>query len=315
MIDSPAQAPFIKLSREEWKTFRKNTPMTISALDVSILHGQVETVSLTEIEEIFLPLMRLLYFHFKAKTSLHHVSDRFLGRPQKKIPFIIGITGSVSVGKSTTSRILKVLLEKWTNQPSVQILTTDSFLYRNTDLEKKGLMDKKGFPESFDKESFLKVLLDLKSGSLNLNIPIYSHQTYDILPDQYQTIDQPDIVIVEGLNIFQPSVIDDNSSASVTTLECMDFSIYVDAKTEDIKGWFLERFMYFRENAKSDTQNFYHQFSMMTDQEAMDFASNIWKTINEVNLNEHILPLKKRANLILSKGKDHQVREILLRMV
>ena len=311
----PLLTPFLKLSRDEWATFRKDTQMTFNAGDVKFLNGQIETVSLSEIKDVYLPLSRLLNMQFNACKDLKKVSSQFLDRPQIKTPFMIGVTGSVSVGKSTTSRILKVLLEKWDNFPRVRIITTDSFLYSNKVLEEKGILDRKGFPESFDSEIFIKFLLGLRSGKQFFKIPVYSHQIYDILPHQFQTIEHPDIVILEGLNLLQISQNAHHSIDDIFVSDILDYSIYIDALSDDIKDWFLERFMFFRDNAKSNDHDFYYQFSKMSEQEAVSFATNIWKTINEVNLYEHILPFRNRAQLILVKEKTHQINEILLNMI
>lgn len=313
MKDTQELSPFLNLSRDEWKKFRKETPMTIAEEDVKELQGQIETVSAVEIEEVYLPLSRLLNLYYNANQELNTVSNRFLEKPQTKVPFVIGITGSVSVGKSTTSRVLKALLEKWEHKPNVQIVTTDGFLFPNDILEKRGLMGRKGFPESFDKAALLKFLSDLKSGKENLRIPIYSHQIYDIIPYQNQTIENTDIVILEGVNILQVDNEDRNPSPRIFISDLMDFSIYVDANPEDVKDWFVERFMLFREKAKYNDKDFYNQFSKMLDQEAMAFANNIWTTINEVNLTDHIFPFRGRANLIIVKGRDHSVKEVMLR--
>ena len=304
MSSIPEREKFRHYSRSEWKMLRSDTLLTIAEEDINALHGQIETVSIAEIEDVYMPLTRILNLLYSEKQKQYNCP--------RKIPFLIGVTGGVSVGKSTTSRAIKTLLERWESKPKVQIVTTDGFLFPNFILQEKGIMDRKGFPESFDKEAITHFLLDLRSGKNHLQIPIYSHQTYDILSDNYQTIESPDIVILEGVNILHIDTKNNFSEQSLMS-DQIDFSIYVDADTEDVKEWFVERFMLFREKAKNNKSDFYYKFSKMLDEEAIAFAGNIWKTINEVNLNDHILPFKSRANLVLVKGENHQVKEVLLR--
>lgn len=301
-----SSSPFLQLSRQEWQRYRQDTPMTLTQEDLEKLHGQIERVSLNEIEEIYLPLSRLLNLYITGRQELHTFTSKFLGHPEPKVPFVIAISGSVSVGKSTTSRILQALLSRWPSHPIVDIVTTDGFLYSKRELEEKGLMERKGFPESYDQERLLQFLYDLKSGKETLKIPIYSHQKYDIEEGVFQTIEKPDIVILEGVNVLQVG-----SRLSISDFS--DFSIYVDAEEKVIKGWYLERFMLFRERANKDPNDFYHRFSQMGDQEALTIATRVWNQINALNLEENILPYRERAHLILEKRKDHSVTKISLR--
>lgn len=304
---------FHQFSRQKWQELNHETPMTIGEADISKLHGQIERVSLVEIEEIYLPLSRLLHLYIHAHKELLTTSNQFLGNTQTSVPFIIGITGSVSVGKSTTSRMIKLLLSKWPNRPKIEIVTSDGFLFTNAELEKRGIMNRKGFPESFDQQKLLYFLQELKSGKSKLEVPTYSHETYDILDDAYQLIDNPDVLILEGVNILQTPMGDDRAKSGLLISDFIDFSIYVEAKTEVIKSWYLDRFLYFVEKAKNNKKDFYHQFTLMPKQNAKKFAENIWTTINEVNLMDNILPSKARAHLILKKDRNHSISKILLK--
>jgi type I pantothenate kinase len=308
-------SPYIKFSRDSWRAFRKGTPMTLSEEDLRYVRGQLEAVSLLEVEEIYLPLSRLLNLYVAATQELYKVTGQFLGHPEPRVPYIIGVAGSVAVGKSTTSRILRELLARWPNHLRVELVTTDGFIYPNAYLEKHELMNRKGFPESYDLRKFIQFLSDLKSGKPELQVPIYSHHDYDILPDEFQIVDRPDIVIVEGLNVLQVSPIKFEQQTRIFVSDFFDFSIYVDAETAIIKNWFLQRFMLFRNKARSDPTAFFYRFANLSDQEAEDFALQVWTEINEANLYENILPFKQRAKLILVKGADHAVHEVFLRKI
>lgn len=307
------RSPYLEFNREIWREFRKDTPLTLSEEDVLQLRGQNEPVSLLEVEEIYLPLSRLLNLYVAAIQELYKVTTKFLGHPEPKVPYIIGVAGSVAVGKSTTSRILKALLSRWPHHPRVELITTDGFLYSNAMLESKGLMERKGFPESYDLRALIQLLSDLKAGKGNLRVPIYSHYHYDIVPNQFNVINQPDIVIVEGLNVLQITKFRINRQPQLFVSDFFDFSIYVDAPTEIIKHWFLERFWIFREKAAQDPHAFFHHIAQWSDREAFDFANKVWTNINELNLYENILPFKQRADLILEKTIDHSVQKVYLR--
>jgi type I pantothenate kinase len=305
-------SPYVYFSRAEWKQYRSDTPLTLTEADLAKLRGFNESVSLTEVADIYLPLSRLLSLYVAAAQQLHQGSSAFLGHSAPKVPYIIGVAGSVAVGKSTTSRILQALLSRWQNHPRVALLTTDNFLYSNRVLEREGLMHRKGFPESFDVRALIHFLLELKSGKPALPVPVYSHEYYDILPDEQEIIDQPDILILEGLNVLQQTI----HAPKVPRLfvsDLIDFSVYVHAETTVIEKWYLDRFLAFRERAKQLPALFFHRFTQMPKRDAYAYAKEVWKTINEANLVENILPYQERARLILTKGEDHSVQAVALR--
>jgi type I pantothenate kinase len=305
---------YLLFDRSTWRDFRRNMPFTLTEEDILKLHGKYEAVSLQEVVEIYLPLSRLLNLYVTAAQELFHVTAQFLGHPEPKVPYIIGIAGSVAVGKSTTSRVLQALLSCWESHPRVEIVTTDGFLYSNTVLETRGLLNRKGFPESYDLKKLVRFLSALKAGENGLEVPIYSHQFYDIT-NEVQVINQPDIVILEGLNLLQNYTPTDRGKRLVFVTDYIDFSIYVDAKTTVIRKWYLDRFMKFRRLAKENPLFYLYQFTKMADHEALEYADQIWQGINELNLEENILPYKDRAKLILSKGEDHAVQAVYLRKI
>lgn len=303
----------LAFTRDEWRHFRSDVPLALTESELAALRGFNDKISLEEAADIYLPLARLINEYVGAAQELYKASSHFLGTDVPKVPYIIGVAGSVAVGKSTTSRILQALLSRWPNSPRVDWVTTDGFLYPNAVLEEKGLMEKKGFPESFDRTRFLDFLMAVKSGEKKVQIPIYSHEKYDIVPNEYKTISQPDILIVEGLNILQTALVNKKPHPQIFISDLIDFSIYVDADIKTIEKWYLDRFMAFRELAKNKTTLFFHQFSTWPDEKALDFAKNIWKTINEKNLLENILPFKYRARLILEKSTNHKIEKVFLR--
>ncbi len=309
MIDSPS--PYLRFSAEEWSELRAFTPLSLSESDLERIRGINVELSLDEVATIYLPLSRLLNLHVGASQELYRASDTFLGRLPAKVPFIIGVAGSVAVGKSTTARVLQALLKRWPDHPRVDLITTDGFLYPNAILEERNLMQRKGFPESYDRRRLLKFISDIKSGLPEVSAPIYSHLTYDIIPDQELVVRQPDIVILEGLNVLQTGTVDEANPAFVS--DYFDFSIYVHAEVEDVRQWYVERFFTLRETAFRDENSFFHRFASLTDDEATETATNIWTSINELNLVENILPTRSRANLILHKGENHKVTDVELR--
>lgn len=307
------KSPYIIMSRREWAEQRRDTPMTLSAHDVERLGGLTEQLSKNEVEKTYLPISRLLNLYVAAAQNLHAVTNRFLGLSQNKMPFIIGIAGSVACGKSTTARVLQALLARWPNHPHVDLLSTDGFLLPNKVLQARNLMDRKGFPESFDTHALLKFLGDVKAGSPNVRAPVYSHFAYDILEEQYITVDRPDILIVEGLNVLQPARMPKNGAAIPFVSDYFDFSIYIDADAKDIEDWYIERFWRLRATAFRDPAAYFHQFALMPEDEAEAMAKETWRTINLKNLKNNILPTRQRADLILRKDKAHMVEEVMLR--
>lgn len=306
-------SPYLSFDRAAWCEYKRDMPMSLTEADVTRLHGHYETISSKEVIEIYLPLSRLLNLYVKAAQELFQVTSQFLGHPEPKVPYIIGISGSVAVGKSTTSRVLQALLSSWSSHPNVDIVTTDGFILPNAELEQKNLTHRKGFPESYNLRLLINFLTDLKAGQKNLTVPIYSHEYYDIT-DQVQTITNPDIVIIEGLNLLQnmPSI---RQKSQVFVTDYIDFSIYVDAQTTTIEKWYLDRFMKFREEARNHPDLFMHQFTQLSDQAAIDYARSVWKEINELNLVQNILPFRERAKLVLHKGPEHAVEQVRLRKI
>ena len=304
---------FLQIPRERWASYRHDTPLTLSPAEVERLKGQNHPVSLEEVESIYLPLSRLLSLFVSASQDLHSVTSRFLGEETGRVPYIIGVAGSVAVGKSTTSRLLQALLSRWPNHPRVEIITTDGYLYPSKYLEEHGLMARKGYPESYDLRALVQFLADLKAGKSALQVPIYSHRIYDIVPNDVQVVDQPDIVIVEGINVLQVGNRKDRRAARLYVSDFFDFSIYVDAQETMISQWYLQRFMMFRDKARDDSQAFFHRFAHLTDEAALDFARGVWTQTNQSNLRKNILPFRERARLILEKGQDHSVEQVWLR--
>lgn len=302
-------SPYVSFERKEWLGFRKNTPLLLDESDLKRLQGFNEVVSMAEVEEIYLPLSRLLNFYVCATQSLQQATNDFLGKPVPKVPYLIGIAGSVAVGKSTTARVLQALLSRWPHHPKVELVTTDGFLYSLAELERRGLLNKKGFPESYDIRALISFLAAIKSGEKNIYAPVYSHHSYDIVPNEQIEVSNPDIVIVEGLNILQTS----STETRVFVSDFFDFTIFVDADIASIKAWFIERVMQFRITAFKEPSAYFHFISNMSESETLRFCENIWQEINEQNLGENILPFKNRARLILFKGPDHAVQRVLLR--
>jgi type I pantothenate kinase len=302
---------FIPFTRAAWSKLRANTPMTLSEAELPSLAGLYDVLSTDEIVEVYLPLSRLLHLHVNASQTLGTVTDAFLDQKPKPRVFIVGIAGSVAVGKSTTSRVLQALLARWPDHPRVEVVTTDGFLFPNKILEERGLMDRKGFPETYDARRLVQFLSELKSGKSEVLAPVYSHQRYDVLSDQTQSIKSAQIVILEGINVLQTS----RPVGRVFVSDFFDFSIYVDAEPEDIERWYIDRFLAFRQSVFTDPTSYFHRFSGLSVQEAQEMARGIWKKINLVNLRENIRPTRERADLILKKGEQHRVTNIHLRRV
>lgn len=306
-------SPYRIYSRAEWAALREDTPMTLTASEVSALRSLHDRLDIAEVEEIYLPLSRLLSMYVAATQRLHRAQQRFLGTEDAKMPYIIGVAGSVAVGKSTTARVLKALLTRWPNVPKVDLVTTDGFLYPNAVLERENLMEKKGFPESYDLPALLRFLTDIKAGRSPVRAPVYSHLTYDVVPNQYVEIDRPDILIVEGLNVLQTGRLPKGGKAIPFVSDFFDFSIYLDADEHVLAKWYVERFLALRHTAFADPKSYFHRYARLSDAEAVATAISIWTRINLVNLHENILPTRQRADLILKKGESHLIEEVALR--
>lgn len=306
-------SPFLYFGVKEWERFKADTPLTLSEDEVFRLRSLNDPVSLDEVQRIYLSLSRLLYSHVEAAQKLFHQRSKFLNLNGNKTPFVIGIAGSVAVGKSTTARILKELLARWPSSPKVDLITTDGFLYSNAELKKRGLMDKKGFPESYDVKEVLRFLSNIKAGQSKVRAPLYSHIHYDVLPDKFSIVDQPDILIFEGINVLQSSDLVKDGVAVPFVSDYFDFSIFIDAKREYAEKWYLKRFMQLRDTAFRDPASFFHKYSAYSDEDAMRFAQGLWNDINLVNLRENILPTRPRANLVLRKGSNHLIKQVALR--
>jgi type I pantothenate kinase len=304
-------SPYREFSRAEWSRLREDTPLTLSDTELQALKGLNEPVSMDEVIEIYLPLSRLINLHYAASQQLFRATNEFLGLRKRKVPYVIGMAGSVSVGKSTTARILRTLLSRWADHPNVDLVPTDGFLLPNREMERRGIMNRKGFPESYDLPAMLAFMAAVKGGERDVTAPTYSHLVYDVMPDRRLTVDRPDILIVEGLNVLQTSPAGAEPMPYVS--DFFDFSIYIDADEEDLHQWYVERFLRLRETAFKDPQSYFHRYSVLTDAEAEETATSIWETINLVNLRSNILPTRQRADLILHKGSDHATESVALR--
>ncbi|MDO4636242.1 MAG: type I pantothenate kinase [Lautropia sp.] len=307
-----------RFRRADWAKLRSSTPLTLSESDLIALRGVNDQVSLQEVVDIYLPLSRLLNLHFRSAQALSGVRDDFLGRPVGARPYVIGIAGSVAVGKSTFARVLQALLARWPDHPRVALLTTDGFLFPNRVLQERGLMKRKGFPESYDRKRMISFLAALKAGQPVLEAPVYSHQAYDILPDAVQRVEQPDILVFEGLNVLQTWGVERSAGApqaSVVVSDFFDFSIYIDAAEVDIERWYQHRFLSLQQTVFRQPDSYFRHYQHLSEDEALKVARDIWCEINLRNLRENIAPTRGRANLVACKQADHQIGEILLRMI
>lgn len=306
-------SPYRIFTRSEWAGLRADTPMTLMTEEVARLRSLHDRLDMKEVEDIYLPLSRLLSMYVQATQRLFRAQQRFLSTEDAKMPYIIGVAGSVAVGKSTTSRVLQALLARWPNTPKVDLVTTDGFLFPNAVLEREGLMEKKGFPESYDLPALLMFLSDVKAGRRPVRAPIYSHLVYDVVPNHWVEIDRPDILIVEGLNVLQTGRLPRDGSAIPFVSDFFDFSVYIDAEEEVLLQWYIERFLTLRGTAFRDPKSYFHRYSQLGDDEATETAQSIWERINLLNLRENILPTRQRADLILKKSASHLVERVALR--
>src|SRR3569832_3021693 len=306
-------SPYRTYSRAEWARLRADAPMTLTSDEVMRLHSLHDRLDIKEVEEIYLPLSRLLSMYVDATQRLFVAQQQFLGTQDCIMPFVIGVAGSVAVGKSTTARVLQALLARWPASPKVDLVTTDGFLFPNAVLEREGLMEKKGFPESYDLATLLRFLSDVKAGRRPARAPIYSHLIYDVVPNQWVEVDRPDILIVEGLNVLQTGRLPKDVKAIPFVSDFFDFSVYLDADKKKLKDWYVDRFLTLRGTAFRDPKSYFHRYAKLSDTEAVETASGIWERINLVNLHENILPTRQRADLILKKCSDHTVENVSLR--
>ncbi len=305
-------SPYRRFTREEWAHLRADTPLTLTLEDLSRLKSLHDPISLEEVIEIYLPLSRLLALYVAATQGLFKATQRFLGAGDGKVPYIIGVAGSVSAGKSTTARVLRALLSRWPNTPKVGLITTDGFLLPNAALEREGLMDKKGFPESYDHKALLRFLSDVKAGAPHVTAPVYSHLVYDVVEGETESVDHPDILIVEGVNVLAARPSRQPRDIPFVS-DFFDFSIYLDAQEDVLERWYIDRFLTLRQTAFRDPRSYFRKYAELDDAEAVRVAREIWTTINLENLRNNIAPTRPRASLVLTKGADHRIEEVALR--
>jgi type I pantothenate kinase len=309
-------SPYVELDRSAWAALGAATEQPLSAEEVERVRGLGDELDLAEVEEVYLPLSRLLSLYVESAGELHRAQESFLTRTQPpRTPFVIGVAGSVAVGKSTTARLLQQLLAHWPEHPSIALVTTDGFLHPNAELERRGILHRKGFPESYDRKALLRFVIDIKSGKDEVTAPSYSHLVYDVLPDEPVVIKRPDIVVVEGLNVLQPARARDDGRMGLAVSDFFDFSVYVDAARADIRRWYVERFLRLRGTAFRDPTSYFRKYADLTEEEALTEAGRIWDTINGPNLATNIAPTRARANLVLRKAGDHSVSWVRLRKI
>jgi type I pantothenate kinase len=313
--DAQVFGPYVERNRADWADLAHATPMTLDAVTLDRLRGLSDPTQLIDVREVYLPLTRLLSDYVLHTGELHRSTNDFLGLSVGRTPFVIGIAGSVAVGKSTTARLLRELLAGWPQHPRVELVTTDGFLLPNEELERRDLMHRKGFPESYDRRALLKFVMDVKSGREEVTAPVYSHLVYDIVPGAQVVVQRPDILIVEGLNVLQPARVRPDGTTGLAVSDFFDFSVYVDADPEDIRSWYVTRFLSLRDTAFRDPRSFFTRYAELTEEQAVRQAEHLWDTINGPNLNTNIRPTRGRATVILRKDGDHQVKWVRIRKV
>ena len=309
MSDHAHTSPFVEIDRADWAELAPTTELTLSPTEIVELRGLGDRLDLREVTEVYLPLSKLISLYAVGARKLHQETNRFLGRNGRSTPFVIGVAGSVAVGKSTSARLLRELLSRWEDTPRVELVTTDGFLLPNAELERRGLMQRKGFPESYDRRALLRFVTKVKSGAEEVRAPFYSHLSYDIVSNAEIVVRRPDILIVEGLNVLQPP----SSGHGLAVSDLFDFTVYVDARTTDIAKWYEDRFLKLQQGAFANPKSYFHRYANLTREEAIATAASIWKSINEPNLVQNVLPTRSRADLVLRKSSDHTVSSVLLR--